>query len=593
MKFRGVWLALLATAVLSLATGAAPASASRALLSEGLLKTSSSTPPPEGEIEGACGLAALPGGSFYLSDYYHRAVDLFSSDGSFASQIALPGANPPFGIDDLDSVCGLAADSGNLYANDFHQGVLRLRPGAEAAIDDGQSTGVAVDGAGNLYVDDRTEIAKYAAPVDPGDPPAAVIGLGSLGDGFGLAVSPSGARVYAADAADDTVKVYEPATSASAPAQTIAGFDSLRDAALAVDSTNDHLLVVDNTQPGFKHPKAVVKEYDAAGAFLGDLPGNPIHGEPSGIAVAPGSGVLYVTSGNGERSNVFSYGPYNASLGPTSALEPQGGSAEPLLAPSTGALRAADASNRAAAADRGGGAPASASEVFQHGGVRIKLDGELAPRTLPRRGTAGVHVSLDAEISSSAGGTPPSLRQISIAINRNGHFEPRGLPVCRLAQVQPSSNEGALVACGASLVGQGRFSADVKLPEQSPFPSRGKVLAFNGRLHGQPVIFAHVFGTDPVPASFTLPFVIGSSRGTYGTVLRADVPQATGGFITGLSLNLGRSFRAGGKRRSYISAGCPAPAGFPGAVFPLARTVFRFGGGPKLTSTITRRCNAQ
>jgi DNA-binding beta-propeller fold protein YncE len=591
MRIRGLWLAFLATAVLSLAASAAPAQASRALLNESLLRTVSAPPPPDGQIEGACGLAVVPGGGlFYLSDYYHRTVDLFSATGVFQSQIALPGANPLFGSVDHDAVCGLAFSSGVLYANEFHQGVLRLRPN-EAAIDGGQSTGVAVDAAGNLYVDDRTRIVEYAAPVDPGDSPVAVFGNGSLGDGFGLAVSPSGARIYAADADGDTVKVYEPATSASTPAQTITGFNSLRDAALAVDPSNGHLLVVDNTQPGFKHPKAVVEEFDAAGVPLGALPGFPIHGEPSGIAVDPSSGGLYVTSGNDEGATVFAYGAYNAAPEPTSLLAPQAGPGQPQLTPpSPAAFPAAGSSSRAPRGDR---TVASASEIFQRGGVRVKLNGDLTPSSLPRRGAAGVHVSLAADIASTHGDTPPQLRRISIAINRNGHFDPRGLPACRLDQIQPSSNDGALAACGAALVGQGSFSADVKLPEQTPFPSRGKVLAFNGRYHGKPAIFAHVFGTDPVPTSFTLPFTIGSTGGTYGTVLRATVPDVTGGSITGLRLDLGRNFRSAGKRHTYISAGCPAPAGFPGAVFPFVRTVFAFSGGPKLTSVITRTCKVR
>jgi DNA-binding beta-propeller fold protein YncE len=589
MKTKSLCLVAVGALLLSL-TAAAPASANRALLSEALLQTSAAptpVPPPEGEIEGACGLA-FSGGNLYVSDYYHRVIDRFSSTGLFQSQISLTGANSVFGTNTLDAVCGLALDSaGRLYGNELHQGVLRLLP-TEAVIDDAESTGVALDAADNLYVDDRTRILEYAAPVAAGDAPAAVIGLGSLGEGEGLAVSPSGARVYVADAADQTVKVYEPATSTTEPAQTIGGFNSLRGGALTVDPSNGHLLVLDNSQPGFEHPRGVVMEYDADGAFLGRLPGAPVDGEPSGLAVDPASGTLYVTSGNDEGANVFAYGPYGSTASPSSLFAPE-------VTPAPPAASTATASGAPVTLRRSAGRPptASASEVFQRGRVRIKVDGDLAPTALPRHGAAGVHVSLDAQISATDGDTPPQLRRIEIAINRSGHFEPRGLPVCRLGEIQPASSAGALAACRGSLVGQGSFSADVKLPEQSPFPSVGKVLAFNGVLHGRPVILAHVFGTKPVPTSFTLPFAIGTSKGTYGTVLRASVPAASGGFITGLRLRLGRSFHAAGRRRSYISAGCPAPAGFPGALFPLARTSFAFAGGPELTSVLARTCRVR
>jgi hypothetical protein len=85
------------------------------------------------------------------------------------------------------------------------------------------------------------------------------------------------------------------------------------------------------------------------------------------------------------------------------------------------------------------------------------------------------------------------------------------------------------------------------------------------------------------------------SRGTYGTVLETLLPQATGdwGYVTGLEMNLRRSFRYHGRRRSYLSAGCPAPAGFPGAVFPLARTSFVFAGGMTLKPVLNRSCQAK
>ena len=47
----------------------------------------------------------------------------------------------------------------------------------------------------------------------------------------------------------------------------------------------------------------------------------------------------------------------------------------------------------------------------------------------------------------------------------------------------------------ATQVGIGFFSANVLLREQSPFPSRGKILAFNGEVLGHPVIFGHIYGT--------------------------------------------------------------------------------------------------
>ena len=591
----GAAILCVAACLLAGAASASPAAASRVLLSEASLQTAEclrcpsagedDLPPPEGQLEGPCGVAFSPAGSAYIADYYHRVIDVFRSPASglpqtYLSQLTLPGTNPRFGVNTLDGICGLAFDAdGNLYGNEFHEGVVRLT-GGEATIDSGKSTGLAIDASTNrLYVDDRTYVAEYALPYNSDDKPTK-IGLGSLGEGFGLAAAAG--RVYVADAADQTVKVFDSATPAAGPVATIAGqFNSLTDAALAIDPTNGHLLVVDNLQPGFEHPLSVVREFDSAAtgyAPLGRLPGAPIDGGPSGIAVAAGGQVI-VTDGNSELSNTFLYAPYGGS-GSASL----GGSASTGSADAGGTVSAAE-TNGATGSPRLG---ASASEVRQSGGVRVSFQGSLAPRTLPRNGRRPVVATVGARVVPLEGRTVPQLRRIEIAINRYGHFRPGALPVCHMEQIQPATTSAARTACRASLVGEGNFSARVLIPEQAPFPSGGKVYAFNGRWHGHPAILAHVYGTEPVPVSYTIPFEMVAQRGTYGTLLRASLPKVTGnsGYITGLSLFLGR----GSNARGYVTAGCPAPPGFSFATFPFARVDFAFAGSRKVGSTLTRTC---
>jgi hypothetical protein len=568
---------------------------------------------PEKEIEGACGLAISPvSGVFYLSDYYHRAVHTFTLAGMYGGSQTLPGGDPRLEINEYNAVCGLAADStGGLYANEFHQGVLRLQP-SEQLIDSGESTGVAVDDEGDVYVNHRTYVAVYDAPVEPGEEAAEKIGLGSLGDAYGIAVDSEAGKVYVPDAADNRIEVYEPALSLANPVATIDGpgellFSSLVDASLAVDSSagegHGHLLVVVNLKPLFERPQAAVYEFDANGEYLDRLqsrtvgpPGvlhpGPVFGEPSGIAVDPGSGRAYVTTGNSEQSNVVVYGRYEP-FAPLAAVSGEGGQAAPLGGGAVAArTNGAPVAPSASLAKRKGG---SEAVIVRRGPVQVSFNGKLTPQRLPRHGAAPVGIAIDARIAATGSGSPPQLRRISIAINRNGHFVSRGLPICRVDQIQPSTTSGALAACRSSLVGEGHFSADVKLPEQSPFPSEGKVLAFNGKVNGKPAILAHIYGTEPAPTSAVLPFVLGTGSGTYGTTLEASLPQATGswGYVTGLRMNLRRSFTYRGKAHSYLSAGCPAPPGFPSAVFPLARTSFAFAGGPTLVSVLTRTCTAK
>lgn len=233
------------------------------------------------------------------------------------------------------------------------------------------------------------------------------------------------------------------------------------------------------------------------------------------------------------------------------------------------------------------------ADTVRRDGIQVHFDAALAPKALPRSTPQPIHVGFSARLATTNGAPPPQLRRITIAINRNGRLDPAGLPVCQFKQIQPTTTSDALAACGRSLVGQGSFSAKILIPDQTTFPSAGKILAFNGTYKGRPAILAHVYGTEPVPTSFTLPFTIGRAKGgTFGTVLRASLAAVTGnsGYVTGLSMRLGAVFTAHGKRHSYLSASCPAPNGFPGAVFPLARGSFSFRGAPTLTSTLTRNC---
>lgn len=231
----------------------------------------------------------------------------------------------------------------------------------------------------------------------------------------------------------------------------------------------------------------------------------------------------------------------------------------------------------------------AAAEVIQRDGLRVGFDAQIRPHTLPRRGTAPLQVSLSAKISGVDGAAPPQLRRLEVEINRHGHFDPTALPSCAIERIQPATTEAALAACPNSVVGEGRFASKVLLPQQAPFPSVGKVVAFNGRYHGRPAVLAHVYGTDPLPTSFTLPFTFSPAHGGYGTRLSAAPPEVSSkwGYVKGIQLTLGGGR---GARRSYLTGACPAPAGFHAAPFSLARGSFDFEGGAVIRTTITRSC---
>ncbi len=229
----------------------------------------------------------------------------------------------------------------------------------------------------------------------------------------------------------------------------------------------------------------------------------------------------------------------------------------------------------------------SSAEVSQKQGVRVTVDGGLSPTKLPRKGQVPVAVSVKGNVAATKEGSLPQLKALSIAINSNGTLNVKGIPHCRINKINPSTTQQALAMCRSSLIGEGSFSANVVLPEQSPFPSKGKLLAFNGQIGRKPAVFAHVYGTEPLSTSYVFAFKVRKAKGTFGTILEASFPKATGdwGYITGISLNLFKS--------RFMEAGCPAPGGFTKVSFPLVKTSFDFAGGLDIQSTLTRSCQAK
>jgi hypothetical protein len=231
--------------------------------------------------------------------------------------------------------------------------------------------------------------------------------------------------------------------------------------------------------------------------------------------------------------------------------------------------------------------------VVQEGTLRISITTQLQPYKLPRVGTAPIAVFIAGHIASTDGTTPPQLQKMDVKINRHGRLDFKGLPSCRLNQLQPGTNERALKLCGDALVGSGHFWASVVFAEARPYHTTGRLLVFNGVRAGKPVLFAHIFTTVPFPSSFVVTFAIRRiHQGPYGTELTASLPQSLGnwGFVDRIKMTLRRKYHYQGKLHSYVNAGCPAPKGFHAAVFPLAVATFSFAANQQLSTTITRPC---
>ncbi len=242
------------------------------------------------------------------------------------------------------------------------------------------------------------------------------------------------------------------------------------------------------------------------------------------------------------------------------------------------------------------GAPVAAATVIQAGNLRVTVLAQVEPPTLPRKAPAPIAVFISGHVGTVNGAIPPQLQRMTVKVNRHGILQSKGLPYCILPQIQPGSTQRALDDCADALVGSGRFWASVVFPDQRPYPTRGRLLIFNGRVGRKAVLFAHIFTTQPFASSFVVTFALKHiDQGSYGTELSASLPQALGnwGFVDRIKLTLRRKYTYKGAALSYFNAACPAPVGTQTASFPLATANFSFAGGEQIAATVNKACRVK
>lgn len=423
------------------------------------------------------------------------------------------------------------------------------------------------------------------------------------------------------------------------------------------DATGEVYVVDDLQPGKADEPEAQVDVFKADGSFEGRLKYNVIDALPPGLAIdnsgTSSQSRVYVTSGNSEKASVMAYQPGAAGNEARPAPEgipplvPGQGAEAPLPEPPPAVTCEGDSCQQLPSEPRdptlttlleGAGNPpirfhdtnrlshyhrlrhhhhghkakkkggrshkrrgkraplATSSGIVRKGNLQVKVSGGLSPKRLPREGTAPVAVSVAGEISTTDKSPPPELEDLKIELNRHGGIETKGLPECKAEQINPASTGRALQACRSALVGQGSFSVEAILSGQEPYPTTGKLLLFNGAYKGKHALLGQIYSAHPFATSFVIPFLIAKQpKGRYGLTLSAKLPQAliSWGRVTGLSMRLHRRYSYGGQRRSFASAGCPAPKGFPGALFTFARASFAFAGGKRISETLTGHCGVR
>lgn len=237
------------------------------------------------------------------------------------------------------------------------------------------------------------------------------------------------------------------------------------------------------------------------------------------------------------------------------------------------------------------------AEVTRKGSLVISFGGQVEPAALPRNSPMPVRAGFSGQVRNATGGNLPTLERLMIEVNRHALVETRGLARCHVRQIRSARSPEALRNCGDALVGRGTFGIELAFPDQERTPSRGRVLIFNARFRGAPAVLLHVHAQRPAPVAMVVPLRMSRRKsGSYGLVLSSPrLPAIWGPHIrtTAFSFDLGRRFAARGRAQSYLRAACPAPDGFPGAVFSLARATYRFTGGATVRQVLTRSCRVR
>jgi hypothetical protein len=218
----------------------------------------------------------------------------------------------------------------------------------------------------------------------------------------------------------------------------------------------------------------------------------------------------------------------------------------------------------------------------------LRADGGFQPRQLPGNGYAPIDFNGHVDFAGRDGGPPPTLLQAIIDFDRDGRLSVAGLPTCAPESIAAASTEEARAACRRAIVGTGHVDAVISL-DSGPVEASSPLTLFNGpRLNGNPTVVIHARTTVPGTQTYAIVVPIERRGGEFRYRALLNVPPIAGGrgAITHIDVEVGRRYRAGGQRRSYVSARCS-----DGILRTHGR--FTFGDGTLIDGSVEKFCRAR
>jgi hypothetical protein len=193
--------------------------------------------------------------------------------------------------------------------------------------------------------------------------------------------------------------------------------------------------------------------------------------------------------------------------------------------------------------------------IIRMGNLILTVNGDFAPKKLPRNKLTPVKLNVSGAIKTADGTHPAALREVVVDFDKNSAVDVSGLPTCTQAKLVATDTATAKKSCRGAIVGEGSTEVKVEFPEQKPFNARGPLVFFNGgKKGGKITLFIHAYVAVPAPTALITTTTISKQRsGRYGIHTVSKVPVIAGGSGSVTSFD----FTVNKKLGDYSLAKCP------------------------------------
>ncbi len=206
-------------------------------------------------------------------------------------------------------------------------------------------------------------------------------------------------------------------------------------------------------------------------------------------------------------------------------------------------------------------ASSASGQTVRAGNLIVTVEGGFTPHKLPKAKAAPITLSARSTIKTADGTHLPALKDLLLEFDKHTGVYTKGLPTCKIGELENTLTTQAKSICGDALVGTGQAGAEIAFPEQEPFFAKAPMLIFNGPPKGgHPVFIFHVYAHVPAPTTFITTAEIGRSTGLYGTTAAIKVPTivAGQGSLSFAELSIHRTWTSKGQKKTLLYGTCPS-----------------------------------